>query len=91
MGSKEVEHRSRGVDVYCDIMKLLRTQALSRPQIAGVLEYHLQSVSNRVKELEDNGFLRSFLTPPANGKKAVVLYTVTKVWGGKLSENTVTE
>lgn len=75
--------RNRGLEIACELLKLLRTQALSRPQIERTLGYSQVAVARYARELEANGLLHSWLQDTEGRKgKSPRLYAVAPAWGG---------
>lgn len=76
--------RSHKLDLACDILKLLRTQALDRVQIQRELRYSRGAIERYTKELQDNGLLHSWKPADAEGLKGRVprVFAVRPIFGG---------
>ena len=78
-----MSQRANKLDLVCDILKLLRTSALSRPQIQRELGYSQGAIERYTRQLLENGLLRAW-TPEVEGVrgKAARLFAVPPTWGG---------
>lgn len=71
-------------EIMADLFKLLRTQWLSRPQIAAELQIAEQTASRWVGELCANGMLLEKPDTKYEGRgNAPMLYTLARQWGGQ--------
>ena len=77
-------HRTPKVDIVCEVLKLLRTNALSRTQIEQELGYPRVTVARYATVLEANGLLCSWRPDPSGlGGRQPRLYAVAPAWGGQ--------
>jgi predicted transcriptional regulator len=71
-------------EMMADLFKLLRTQWLSRPQIAAEMHVAEQTASRWVGELCANGMLLDRVDTKYEGPgSAPMLYTLAPQWGGQ--------
>jgi predicted ArsR family transcriptional regulator len=73
--------------ILCDLVKLLRAQWLSRPQITNEMGIHENTCRFYVAEMTSNGLLREAksntrLDGKAYGRKATI-YSLSPEWGGQ--------
>lgn len=75
--------RGEQLDMLCEVLKLLRSQALNRLQIQAATGYAAGTVRSYTLALEAHGFLRSYLykADDENGL-APRVYIVAPAWGG---------
>lgn len=75
-----------GPVILCDLVKLLRSQWLSRPQIAKELGVHENTCRTWVAELTANGMLREMQAErrdqPGAGRTPMI-YSLSPEWGGQ--------
>lgn len=74
----------RIVTSFVDVMKLLRTEAMTRAEIADAAEVRLDTASRWVRDLQQHGFIAECGKAPRSDGigKPSQLYSVTKTWGG---------
>lgn len=86
MTSAAASTRSQKVDLFCDVLKLLRAQALSRRDITRDLGYSAGAIDRYCKDMQAHGLLVSWV--PAGSRvrgRAARLFTVVPAFGGRIT------